>query len=183
MNRIADVKEDVWESLYEKRSRKKALATDNTIEHEVDPVDALPVKTLDGELYYRTGNFEPFFFLLLLIGLIKTRDFRICWWYFDVVTKGPSKFENAKNADETVGENEDVSRDNGVLKLTKAEKRVKFKKLRKEAKKQGKDVTEEVEPEEVQPNSQAEVLVLFLLILFCYIFVFIFSQPFSKALV
>lgn len=124
VNRVADVKEDALESLYEKRSRKKSLATDN-IQLEVDPVDALPVKTLDGQVYYRT------------------------------VPKAPNKFQNARDEDETVGENEDVGRDNGVVKLTKAEKRAKIKKLRKEAKKQGKEV---VEVEEVEQNSQAEVL-------------------------
>lgn len=124
VNRVADVKEDALESLYEKRLRKKSLATDN-IQLEVDPVDALPVKTLDGQVYYRT------------------------------VPKAPNKFQNARDEDETVGENEDVGRDNGVVKLTKAEKRAKIKKLRKEAKKQGKEV---VEVEEVEQNSQAEVL-------------------------
>ncbi|KAI3769025.1 hypothetical protein L6452_00121 [Arctium lappa] len=124
VNRVADVKEDALESLYEKRSRKKSLATDN-IQLEVDPVDALPVKTLDGQVYYRTAP------------------------------KAPNKFQNARDEDETVGENEDVGRDNGVMKLTKAEKRAKIKKLRKEAKKQGKEV---VEVEEVEQSSQAEVL-------------------------
>ncbi|KAI3510069.1 hypothetical protein L1887_25596 [Cichorium endivia] len=124
INRVADVKEDALESLYEKRSRKKSLATEN-IQHEVDPVDALPVKTLDGQVYYRT------------------------------VSKGPNKLANAQNEDETVGENDDIARDNGVVKLTKAEKRAKLKKLRKEAKKQGTPVTE---LEEVQQSSQAEVL-------------------------
>lgn len=124
VNRVADVKEDALESLYEKRLRKKSLATDN-IQHEVDPVDALPVKTLDGQVYYRT------------------------------VSKGPNQFQSAHDENETVGENEDVGRDNGVVKLTKAEKRAKIKKLRKEAKKQGKEVGE---VEEVQQSSQAEVL-------------------------
>ncbi|KAJ9562603.1 hypothetical protein OSB04_007763 [Centaurea solstitialis] len=125
VNRVADVKEDALESLYEKRSRKKSLAATENIQHEVDPVDALPVKTLDGQVYYRTAP------------------------------KGPNKFQSARDEDETVGENEDVGKDNGVVKLTKAEKRAKFKKLRKEAKKQGKEV---VEAEEVEQNSQAEVL-------------------------
>ncbi|KAL7593854.1 hypothetical protein Lser_V15G35417 [Lactuca serriola] len=124
INRVADVKEDALESLYEKRSRKKSLATDNT-QLEVDPVDALPVKTLDGEVYYRK------------------------------VSKGPNNFKNAQIEDETVGENDDIAHDNGVMKLTKAEKRAKLKKSRKEAKKQGTPVTE---VEEVQQTSQAEVL-------------------------
>lgn len=125
VNRVADVKEDALEALYEKRSRKKSLATDNDTQHEVDPVDALPVKTLDGQVYYRT------------------------------VSKNQNQFENAGNEDETVGENEDIGRDYGLVKLTKAEKRAKQKKLRKEAKKQGKEVTE---VEEVKQSSQAEVL-------------------------
>nr|GEW56984.1 nucleolar complex protein 3 homolog [Tanacetum cinerariifolium] len=127
INRVADGKiDDAVEVLYEKRERKRSLAADNdnTIQHEVDPVDALPVKTLDGQLYYKT-------------------------------VKAPSKL--AKNEDETVGENEDEGRDNGIVKLTKAEKRAKIKKQRKEAKKQGKEVTGG-EEEEVQQISQAEVL-------------------------
>lgn len=57
VTRVADVKEDDLESLYEKRIRKRSLDKEAE-EHglEVDPVDALPVKTLDGKLYYRTGT-------------------------------------------------------------------------------------------------------------------------------
>ncbi|KAI3698674.1 hypothetical protein L2E82_42400 [Cichorium intybus] len=104
INSVADVKEDALESLYEKRSRKKSLATEN-IQHEIDT--------------------------------------------------GPNKLANAQNEDETVGENDDIARDNGFVKLTKAEKGAKLKNLRKEAKKQGTPVTE---LEEVQHSSQAEVL-------------------------
>ncbi|KAI3675652.1 hypothetical protein L1987_85244 [Smallanthus sonchifolius] len=121
-DRSVDVKEDALEFQYEKRLRKKSLATDNIQQHEVDAVDALPVKTLDGQVYYRTVS---------------------------------NQNKNTPIEDETVGENEDVGRDNGVVKLTKAEKRVKQKKLRKEAKKHGKEV---IEVEEVQQSSQAEVL-------------------------
>ncbi|CAA2993004.1 Hypothetical predicted protein [Olea europaea subsp. europaea] len=53
-----DVKEDALESLYEKRLREnKKKKPNKEIEEnaiEIDPVDALPVKTLDGKLYYRT---------------------------------------------------------------------------------------------------------------------------------
>lgn len=59
VNRVADVKEDALESLYERRLRKKSLGKEkeeNVL--EVDPVDALPVKTLDGKIVFRTGN-EP----------------------------------------------------------------------------------------------------------------------------
>ncbi|KAI3810088.1 hypothetical protein L1987_19696 [Smallanthus sonchifolius] len=121
-DRSVDVKEDALEFQYEKRLRKKSLATDNIQQHEVDAVDVLPVKTLDGQVYYRTVS---------------------------------NQTKNTPIEDETVGENEDVGRDNGVVKLTKAEKRAKQKKLRKEAKKHGKEM---LEVEEVQQSSQAEVL-------------------------
>ncbi|XP_071697229.1 nucleolar complex-associated protein 3 [Rutidosis leptorrhynchoides] len=126
VKRVAGAKEDELEDEYAKRLRKKSLATNFTVQHEVDPVDALPVKTLDGELHYRT-----------------------------VVSTGRKPSEIARSEDETVGENEDVGRDNGIVKLTKAEKRAKFKKLRKEAKKQGKEVTD---IDEAPQSSQAEVL-------------------------
>ncbi|KZV44350.1 nucleolar complex protein 3 [Dorcoceras hygrometricum] len=54
VSRVADADEGALESLYEKRLRKKLQKKDeeeSTL--EVDPVDVLPVKTLDGELYYR----------------------------------------------------------------------------------------------------------------------------------
>lgn len=56
VSRVADVEEDALESLYERRLRKKSLEKgkeENGL--EVDRVDALPVKTLDGKLHYRTG--------------------------------------------------------------------------------------------------------------------------------
>lgn len=57
MNRVADVKEDALEALYEKRLKKKALQKEQEESKlQVDPVDVLPVKTLDGKLYYRTGT-------------------------------------------------------------------------------------------------------------------------------
>ncbi|KAL2473247.1 hypothetical protein Fot_48983 [Forsythia ovata] len=115
VTRVADVKEDALESLYEKRLRKKQPnkeIDENAI--EVHPVDALPVKTLDGKLYYRT------------------------------VPKEIKKVESESNEGDATGQ------DMNVVKLTKAEKWAKLKKLRKEAKKQAK--------EEVQQTSQAEVL-------------------------
>ncbi|KAG2679664.1 hypothetical protein I3760_11G060800 [Carya illinoinensis] len=55
VTRVADVKEDALEALYEKRLKKKALQKEKVESGlQVDPVDALPVKTLDGKLYYRT---------------------------------------------------------------------------------------------------------------------------------
>jgi len=62
VTRVADQKEDELEALYERRNRK---ATTNKPKEEdglqVDRVDALPIKTLDGELQYRTGShLSPF---------------------------------------------------------------------------------------------------------------------------
>ncbi|XP_027061167.1 nucleolar complex-associated protein 3-like [Coffea arabica] len=55
VTRVADVKDDALESMYERRLRKKSADKDKEEDEvEVDPVDALPVKTLDGKLYYRT---------------------------------------------------------------------------------------------------------------------------------
>lgn len=57
VSRVADAKEGALESLYEKRLRKKLENKEKDESAlEVDPVDVLPVKTLDGELYYRRGN-------------------------------------------------------------------------------------------------------------------------------
>lgn len=60
VTRVADANEDALESLYEKRLRKK-LENDNGKERntlEVDPVDALPIKTLDGQIVYQRGVFN-----------------------------------------------------------------------------------------------------------------------------
>ncbi|KAF5728194.1 Nucleolar complex protein 3 isoform 1 [Tripterygium wilfordii] len=55
VTRVADVKEDALEALYEKRVKRKALQKEQEESRvQVDPVDALPVKTSDGQLYYRT---------------------------------------------------------------------------------------------------------------------------------
>ncbi|PSR95581.1 Nucleolar complex protein [Actinidia chinensis var. chinensis] len=118
VTRVADVKEDALESLYERRLRKKSLETEKEgNELEVDRVDALPVKTLDGKLFYRT------------------------------VPKKSQHSENAMN-DKDIGDNEPDGVDKSVVKLTKAEKRTKIKRMRKEAKKQSKEVAEVEEVEE-----------------------------------
>ncbi|KAK1411594.1 hypothetical protein QVD17_38148 [Tagetes erecta] len=92
------VKEDDLDLRYEKQLKKKSLALDNT-KHEVDTIDALPMKTLDGQVCYRT------------------------------MSNGSNQSKNVPFEDEFVGENEDVGRDNGVVKLTKAEKRAKLRRL------------------------------------------------------
>lgn len=54
-------KEDALESYYEQRVKKSSLSSfsareaTNDSRLEVDPVDALPVKTLSGQLYYKTA--------------------------------------------------------------------------------------------------------------------------------
>ena len=55
VTRVEGLSEDALEALYEKRRRKALAQKENEkIVVHVDPVDALPVKTLDGEVYYRT---------------------------------------------------------------------------------------------------------------------------------
>lgn len=63
VTRVADVKEDALEALYEKRLKRKSLHKEKEDPGvQVDRVDALPVKTLDGQLYYRTGSSFLFYF-------------------------------------------------------------------------------------------------------------------------
>lgn len=119
VTRVADVKEDELESLYERRLKKKSLDKETEKQGlEVDPVDALPVKTLDGKLYYRT------------------------------VPKATQKSEN-EDKDEANTNNKDAGIDASVVRLTKAEKRAKLKKIRKEAKKQAKEGTEVEDVEQI----------------------------------
>ncbi|XP_009341714.2 nucleolar complex-associated protein 3-like isoform X1 [Pyrus x bretschneideri] len=61
VTRVADVKEDALEAFYEKRLKRKSLQKEKEedTELQVDRVDALPVKTLDGQLYYRTAAKTP----------------------------------------------------------------------------------------------------------------------------
>lgn len=55
VTRVEGLSEDALEALYEKRRRKALEQKENEKSVvQVDPVDALPVKTLDGEVYYRT---------------------------------------------------------------------------------------------------------------------------------
>ncbi|CAN4122269.1 unnamed protein product [Withania somnifera] len=112
VTRVADVKEDELESLYERRLKKKSLDKEAEKQGlEVDPVDALPVKSLDGKLYFRT------------------------------VLKATQKSEN-EDKDEANINNKDSSIDASVVRRSKAEKRAILKKMRKEAKKQAKEVSE-----------------------------------------
>lgn len=122
VTRVADVKEDDLEALYEKRLRKTSVLKENEDKGlQLDPVDALPVKTLDGKLYYRT---RP-------------------------------KPENGGDENE-VGEGEkDGGGNEGIIKLTKAERRAKLKKSKKEAKKEGKKLSK---PEEAEQAPQVAVL-------------------------
>ncbi|XVE63201.1 hypothetical protein DITRI_Ditri07aG0000600 [Diplodiscus trichospermus] len=114
VTRVEGLSEDALEALYEKRRRKTLELKDNENVVQVDPIDALPVKTLDGEVYYRT---------------------------FSQTTELP--------------ENEEVDKEKSIFKLTKAERRAKLKKSKKEAKKQG---NESAKTEEVQQTQQGAVL-------------------------
>ncbi|KAH1032314.1 hypothetical protein J1N35_044488 [Gossypium stocksii] len=114
VTRVEGVNEDALEALYEKRRRKTLELKENEKGVvQVDPVDALPVKSLDGEVYYRT-------------------------------------FSQTAEVTENEG---DV--DKSVVKLTKAERRAKLKKTKKEAKKMGKELAK---TEEVQPTQQEAAL-------------------------
>lgn len=126
VTRVADVKEDTLEALYEQRRRKSSQKEKEESGIEVDPVDALPIKDFSGNLHYLTV---------------------------------PKKSKASENDLEGTGQDgEDDPADKGIVKLTKAERRAKLKKLKKEAKKQGKDsATPEVEVE-VEPTPQAAVL-------------------------
>ncbi|KAK6645744.1 hypothetical protein PHAVU_L001854 [Phaseolus vulgaris] len=120
VTRVADAKDDALEKLYEKRMQKNALKKEKEETGlQVDRADALPIKTLDGKLHYRTAT--------------KT-----------VSENDPSEEGTA----------EDVNADEGMVKLTKSEKRAKLKKMKKEAKKQGKEMAKT----EVEDTPQAAVL-------------------------
>ncbi|KAL4294798.1 hypothetical protein HN51_045618 [Arachis hypogaea] len=120
VTRVADAKDDALEKLYEKKLRKNALKKEKEETGiQVDRVDVLPIKSLDGQLHYRTA------------------------------TKAES--QNGPSEEET---GEDVNDRKSLVKLTKAEKRAKLKKLRKEGKKQGKEVPKA----EVEQTPQATVL-------------------------
>ncbi|CAN4092491.1 unnamed protein product [Withania somnifera] len=125
VTRVADVKEDELESLYERRLKKKSLDKETEKQgFEVDPVDALPVKSLDGELHFRT------------------------------VPKATQKSGN-EDKDEANTNNKGAGSDASLVRRSKAEKRAILKKIRKEAKKQAKEVSE---VEDAKQTPQAEVL-------------------------
>ncbi|XP_010056555.2 nucleolar complex protein 3 homolog [Eucalyptus grandis] len=110
VTRVADLKEDALEALYEKRlKKKKALQKDEEEEEQpgiqVGRLDALPVKTLDGQLYYRP------------------------------LSKASKPTEDGGEGEEHAQET-----DKGLVKLNKAERRAKLKKSKKEAKKQAKEL-------------------------------------------
>ncbi|OMP04851.1 CCAAT-binding factor [Corchorus capsularis] len=55
VTRVEGLSEDALEALYEKRRKKTLEQKENEKPVvQVDPVDALPVKSLDGQIYYRT---------------------------------------------------------------------------------------------------------------------------------
>ncbi|KAL9668884.1 hypothetical protein QQ045_006425 [Rhodiola kirilowii] len=121
VTRVADVKEDELEAVYEKRRLKKSLMENKSEKRgiEVDPSNALPIKNFDGTLQYITVD------------------------------------RTLKKAEaETIEGGGNGDADDGIVRLTKAEKRAKLKKSKREAKKQGKE-HEEREIEDSQATSQA----------------------------
>ncbi|XP_078437025.1 binding protein [Wolffia australiana] len=126
VTRVADVKEDELEKLYEQRSKKQSLQRSSENKFiEVDPVDALPVKTLDGQLYYRAAEKKP---------------------------EKVDEHEDDKNTDAAA----EVD-DKGFVKLTKAERRGKLKKLKKEAKRQAKEEGADEAPTDLRSKVLATV--------------------------
>ncbi|GAB2275563.1 hypothetical protein Dimus_010321 [Dionaea muscipula] len=127
VSRVADATDDL-EALYEKKLRNRPVEKDGGKELEVDPVDALPVKTLDGQLYFRTGR------------------------------KASKKAENGGKEDEVDTDSHQEGGKETVVKLTKAERRAKIKKSRKEAKKQAKELSKEEDaPDAHQAEVLAEL--------------------------
>ncbi|KAI4302238.1 hypothetical protein MLD38_038012 [Melastoma candidum] len=123
VTRVADADEDALEALYEKRMRKKAALLKEKEreggELELDPVvDALPVKTLDGQLHYRT-----------------------------------LKESESKGDANDVGEEGNGAL--SVVRLTKAERRAKLKKTKKDAKKQTEALPQ---AEQLEQNQRSAVL-------------------------
>ncbi|PKA60477.1 hypothetical protein AXF42_Ash017883 [Apostasia shenzhenica] len=105
VTRLTGSKEDELETLYEKRKKKASLKKAKEGDGvEVDRVDALPIKTLDGEICYRAvENSRP-----------------------DIAPK------------QNESENVLVDHDKSFSRLTKAERRQKLKKSKKEAKRKAK---------------------------------------------
>lgn len=130
VTRVANAKEDDLEALYEKRLRKKALEKEEEEDKglEVDRVDALPVKTLDGKVYYRT------------------------------VPKPEEKPKYGNKEDKSEEDEEGNDGNKGIMKLTKPERRAKLKKKRKEEKKQSREHSDtEEEQQNPQTEILAEV--------------------------
>ncbi|KAJ3694073.1 hypothetical protein LUZ60_009553 [Juncus effusus] len=123
VTRVADKNEDEIERLYEKRNKKAAFLQSQD-DLQVDRVDALPIKTLDGKLQYRTAK------------------------------KARTEEEKEESSGEENGEGENGK---NVIKLTKAERRQKLKKERKEFSKNLK-IDEESEPDSPKKELHTEVL-------------------------
>ncbi|KAF3333623.1 nucleolar complex protein 3 [Carex littledalei] len=122
VTRVANKSEDEVERLYERKNRNAAPLDSLENDLHVDPVDALPIKTLDGKLQYRTNK------------KVSTRE-------------GKADTESAEEDDDSKS---------GTIRLTKAERRVKLKKERKETKKLNKD--EDIAPDSPKEKIQSEVL-------------------------
>ncbi|XP_078158346.1 nucleolar complex-associated protein 3-like [Carex rostrata] len=122
VTRVANKSEDEVERLYERKNRNAAPLDSLENDLHVDPVDALPIKTLDGKLQYRTNK------------KVSTRE-------------GKADTESAEEDDDSKS---------GTIRLTKAERRVKLKKERKDTKKLNKD--EDIAPDSPKEKLQSEVL-------------------------
>ncbi|GAB2241695.1 hypothetical protein Droror1_Dr00018470 [Drosera rotundifolia] len=56
VTRVAEIRDDDLEALHEKRLSKRQVEKESGKDVVVDPADALPVKTLDGQLCFRIGQ-------------------------------------------------------------------------------------------------------------------------------
>uniref|UniRef100_A0A7N0UTD6 Nucleolar complex protein 3 homolog n=1 Tax=Kalanchoe fedtschenkoi TaxID=63787 RepID=A0A7N0UTD6_KALFE len=124
VSRVADMKEDELEALYEKRRMKKSMADNNNEKSgvQVDPSNALPIKNFDGTLQYITVD-----------RTVKQEE--------------AETVDSEKNGDAI----------EGMVRLTKADKRAKLKKAKKDTKKKGKE-HDEREIQDSQATAQADVL-------------------------
>ncbi|KAL7088307.1 hypothetical protein ACP275_13G120100 [Erythranthe tilingii] len=114
VSRVADANEGALELLYEKRMRKKLDGKEKEQPGmEVDPVDALPVKTPLGKLYYRRVTKEP------KEGEEESKE-------GDSITKGPSfvkltKTEKRLNTKKSRKEAKKQAKEEEVLQIPQAE--------------------------------------------------------------
>lgn len=68
VSRVANADDDTMETLHQAKLQKKARRDEEKVKSEikVDPVDCLPVKTLDGKLHFQSGKTLKQFYCCLV---------------------------------------------------------------------------------------------------------------------